>query len=341
MYETFFGFREKPFLPIPDPDYFYASRTHKMALSLLKYGLADQAGFVVLTGEVGSGKTMLVRELLRGAANDLVLGLITNTLWPFGDLSKWILLAFDLHGVPDEPTRRYQALLDFLIGQYAAGRRTVLVIDEAQNLDAGTFEELRLLSNVNVDKHFLLQIVLVGQPGLKETLSRPDLRRFVHRISLYYELEALGVADTLGYLRARVGAAGGDPELFEPGACAAIHHYTQGNPRLINALADLALVFAFAGGRRSVAITTVLDAVRARQAGGFALFRADPPGLSREQVQGMIERSLAQHLPTAPAVAATPPPPDPAALDAAGAANDADPGLADPGAGDRAPDAPR
>jgi hypothetical protein len=247
----------------------------------------------------------------------MVVGLITNTLWPFGDLSKWILLAFDLGGVADEPTRRYQALLDFLIGQYAAGRRTVLVIDEAQNLDAGTFEELRLLSNVNVDKHFLLQIVLVGQPGLKETLSRPDLRRFVHRISIYYELETLGGADTVGYLRARVGVAGGDPELFEPAACAAIHHYAQGNPRLINALADLALVFAFASGRRSVGIATVLDAVRARQAGGFALFRTDPPGLSREQVQGMIERSLAEHAPTAAVaapLAAAPAPPDQTSL---------------------------
>lgn len=295
MYETFFGLREKPFLPIPDPDFFYPSRTHKMAFSLLKYGLAEQAGFVVLSGDVGTGKTTLVRQMLRAARPDLVLGLISHTLWPFGDLIKWILLAFDVQTTADEPTRRYQALVDFLIGQYAAGKRTVLIIDEAQNLDAGTFEELRLLSNLNVDKHFLLQIVLAGQPELKATLARPELHRFVHRIAIYYELEALGLADTIAYIRTRLATAAGSPELFDARACAAVHHYARGNPRLINVLSDLALVFAFAGGKRTVDIDTVLDAVRARQTGGFDLFRADPPGMTRAQIQGSIERTLAAH----------------------------------------------
>ncbi len=307
MYETFFGLREKPFQPIPDPDFFYASRTHKMAFSLLNYGIADQAGFVVLTGDVGTGKTMLVRQLLRTVNNNLVLGLISNTLWPFGDLLKWILLAFDVQSAADDNAKRYQAFLDFLIGQYAAGKRTVLIIDEAQNLDAGTFEELRLLSNLNVDKHFLLQIVLAGQPELKQTLSRPELHRFVHRISVYYEIEALSLAETIGYIRFRVAASGGGPELFESTACAAIHHYAKGNPRLINVLADLALVFAFAGGKHAVDIETVLDAVRARQIGGFDLLRSDPPGHSREQIRDAIARMLAEHRLNAPAGASAKP----------------------------------
>jgi general secretion pathway protein A len=275
VYETHFGFREKPFSLIPDPDFLYLGRGHRLALSLLQYGVSDQTGFVVITGEVGSGKTTLVRKLLQTAPNDLTVGLISNTHASLGDLMTWILKAYDLPANRGSKSERYHCFVDFLVTQYAAGKRTILIIDEAQNLKPALLEEVRMLSNVNADKHFVLQLILVGQPELKETLKRKNLRQFAQRISVFHDLTALGPDDTAGYIRHRLSVAGGAPEVFDDEACAAVYHYTFGTPRLINMLCDLALVHAFADERRTVGIDTVIEAVDARQAGGMVMFRVD------------------------------------------------------------------
>ena len=168
MYESFYGFREKPFSLLPDPGFLYFTRKHRLALAMLEYGLANQAGFTVISGDIGTGKTTLIRHLLNSLDQELTIGLITNTHQSIGELMQWVLLAFDLDYRDKSPVEMYRMLVDFVIEQYAQGRRTVLIVDEAQNLAVETLEELRMLSNINADKDQVLQIVLVGQPELRE-----------------------------------------------------------------------------------------------------------------------------------------------------------------------------
>lgn len=293
MYEAHYGFREKPFSLIPDPDFLYPSRGHKLALSLLQYGLSEQTGIVVISGEVGSGKTTLVRHLLKTAVSELVVGLISNTHAAIGDLMDWIPKSFDLDVRGQERVERYYTFVDFVVAQYAAGKRTVLIIDEAQNLGPSTLEELRMFSNINADKHFVLQLVLVGQPELKDTLKRPDLRQFAQRISVFYDLQPLDLGETENYIRHRLGVAGGSNDIFEPGACAAVYHYAFGTPRLINILCDLSLVIGYAEDRSAIDMDIVLEAADARQATGLDIFRNDPDTLTREQRKRLILKDAA------------------------------------------------
>lgn len=288
MYEAYFGLIEKPFSLVPDPQFLYLSRSHATAMSLLEYGLTEQTGFVVISGEVGSGKTTLVRRLLATVGKDLTIGLISNTHSALGDLLKWILLAFDVDAAGKDAAEQYRALSDFVIAQYAAGKRTALIVDEAQNLGPAALEQLRMLSNINADKHFLLQLIIVGQPELRDTLRRPELRQFVQRISLHCHLEPLGLIETIDYIRHRVQTAGGDPDLFDDEACAAAHHYACGIPRLINVICDLSLVYAYAEDRPSVDADTVLDVVTARQSKGLGAFRESPEATTRDDMKALF-----------------------------------------------------
>ena len=288
MYEAFFGFKQKPFSLLPDPRFLYGSRTHKIAVSLLEYGLAEQAGYVVLTGEVGTGKTTLLRHLLHSVRNEVVVGLVTNTHHAFGELMKWILLAFDLDFRGKDQVEQHQIFVDHLIRRYAEGRRVVLIVDEAQNLAGETLEQLRMLSNVNSEADHLLQLILVGQPELRALLMRPELRQFVQRIAVDYPLQPLQVDDTTAYIRHRIGIAGGSPYLFDDEACAAVHFFARGIPRLINALADYALVFAFADDRVRIDLDTVIDAAAERMSGGLGAFERPAEELTREQLKARI-----------------------------------------------------
>lgn len=292
MYESYFGFCEKPFSLIPDPEFLYLSEGHRLALSLLEYGIAEQTGFVVISGEVGSGKTTLIRRLLGTVADDVVVGLITNTHPSFGELLQWICLAFDLDHRGRDKVELYQGFLDFLIEQYAASRRVILIIDEAQNLNPEALEELRMLSNINADKDYLLQLILLGQPELLNKLRRPDLRQFVQRVGVDYHLGALSLEDTAGYIRHRISVAGGPEDLFDDFACAAVYYYTEGVPRLVNVLCDLALVYAYAEDRRLVDIDVVMEVAMTRRRSGLAVFRADPEEQNREEVKRTIIRPL-------------------------------------------------
>ena len=246
MYEAFYGLKEKPFTLLPDPDYLYLSPKHQRALTLLEYGMMNHAGFCVICGDTGAGKTTLLRQLLTELGDDTRVGLITNTHQSFGELLNWVLMAFGLEGEGCSRTQMHRIFVDYLIEQYAQKKHTVLIVDEAQNMPAETLEELRMLSNINADKDQVLQIILAGQPKLRETLRRPELMQFAQRISVDYYLEALNVVETQAYIYHRLHIAGSENAIFTDEACQAIFKYSNGTPRLINLLCDTALVYGFA-----------------------------------------------------------------------------------------------
>lgn len=269
MYEKFYGLREKPFSLLPDPSFLYPSEKHSMALVLLEYGLSNQTSFSVITGGIGTGKTTLIRQLLSQLDRDVTVGLISNTHRSFGELLQWVLLAFNLEYAGKDKVGMYQRLVDFLIGEYAKNRRTVLIIDEAQNMGAETLEELRMLSNINADKDQVLQIILVGQAGLRDTLRRPDLEQFAQRIAVDYHLKSLDLDETRGYIRHRLQVAGGDPDLFDAAACEAVYRHSGGTPRLINQICDTALVFGYAEQASQIHAPLVNDVVHEKLKGGI------------------------------------------------------------------------
>ena len=277
MYENFYGFREKPFSLLPDSGFLYLSSKHRIALTLLEYGLLNQAGFTVISGDIGTGKTTLVRKLLEQAGDAFAVGLVTNTHHNFGELMNWVLMAFDLDGSGLDPVRQHEIFIDFVIGQYARGRRTVLIIDEAQNMSVDALEELRMLSNVNADKDQVLQVILVGQRELRDTLRRPDLVQFAQRIGVDYHLEPLTEAETREYIRHRCQTGGGKVDLFTDQACARIHRSTGGVPRLINLLCDTALVYGYAEQLETIDAELINEVARDKRSGGLFPSRAPEP----------------------------------------------------------------
>jgi type II secretory pathway predicted ATPase ExeA len=264
MYERFFGFKSKPFALTPDPRFLYPSRQHASAMTMLEYGLESQASFSLLTGEIGSGKTTLVRRLLRNLGDRVAVGLISNTHDHFKSIHGWALSALGVVAEDDSEIAQYEALVDSFVTEYGRGRRTLLIFDEAQNLSIDVLEELRLLSNVNSEKDLVLQILLVGQPELREKLSRPELRQFAQRISVDFHLRSLSRAETHLYIKHRLRVAGGDANLFQVEAIEFLFARTNGLPRLINQLADFALVYAFAEQRKSIDVELLAQVIRDR-----------------------------------------------------------------------------
>lgn len=252
MYEAFFGLREKPFSLLPDPSFLFLSQKHQEALTLLEYGLLNQAGFIVLTGEIGSGKTTLMRYLLNRLDSDVTVGLISHAHQSLGELMEWICLAFDIRVAGGSKLDQHQAFIDFVIDRYAKGKRVLLIVDEAQNLGVEKLEELRLLSNINADKDLVLQIMLLGQPQLRKLLHHSDLEQFVQRIAASYHLGRLTALETKNYIQHRIFVAGGKYEIFTKDACYAIHHYSNGVPRLINLICDTAMVYAYGGSDKRI-----------------------------------------------------------------------------------------
>ena len=262
MYESFYGLKEKPFTLLPDPDYLYLSPKHQRALTLLEYGMMNQAGFSVICGDTGAGKTTLIRRLLTELGDDTTVGLITNTHQSFGELLNWVLMAFGIDSDGKSKAQMHQMFISFLIEQYAANKHTVLIVDEAQNMNAATLEELRMLSNINADKDQVLQVILAGQPALRETLRQPELMQFAQRIAVDYYLESLSEEETAQYIQHRLKIAGAEKDIFTPEACSAIYKYSGGTPRLINLLCDTTLVYGFAEQTSIIGKQLVDDVVR-------------------------------------------------------------------------------
>ena len=262
LYTTFFGFTERPFTLSPDPDFLFWSQQHKRAFTVLEYGIMTRAPLTVVTGEIGAGKTTLIQYILRGMVDEVTVGLISNATGGRGALLHWVLYALGIHANPeDDYITMFQRFQDFVIDEYAAGRHVVLIIDEAQNLSIDALEELRMFTNINSGKDELLQLVLVGQPELRDMITSPALTQFAQRVTATYHLKNLDAEATRAYIRHRLQHAGGTGDEISVFAVKAIYEHTRGVPRVINKLCDLALVYAASTERKVVGIELVRELI--------------------------------------------------------------------------------
>jgi putative secretion ATPase (PEP-CTERM system associated) len=253
VYTAFFGLREKPFDLLPNPDFLYPSRAHKRALTYLTHGIKERVGFILLTGEVGSGKTTLIRNMIRSELRDSVLAKVFNTRVDSLQLLMQINGDFGLETDGRDKAALLRELNDFLIDQYAQRRHAVLIIDEAQNLSAEILEEVRMLSNLETDRDKLLQIILVGQPELREILARPGLLQLRQRIQINCHLQPLSAEEVREYILFRLEKAGNKTALvFNDDAVEAIATYSRGIPRLVNILCDYIMIDAFSSQTRNI-----------------------------------------------------------------------------------------
>jgi type II secretory pathway predicted ATPase ExeA len=277
MYEAYYGLRTRPFAVVPDPRFLYWAGPHRLAFAMLEYGIVSHAGFTVITGEVGAGKTTLIRHLLGKLPGDINVGLLATTQSGRGELLEWALLAFEQEFEGRSYVSLHKAFNDYLAQQHELGRRNVLIIDEAQNLGTSALEELRMISNVNTHDRELLQIVLSGQPQLKRLLAGPEMTQFVQRVSSDFHLSLLGRKEVAGYIDHRLKVAGADRPLFTDEAAELIAYATRGTPRLINILCDTALLYGFAIDA-PVADTEIIQKVLddKREHGVFPLPTAQP-----------------------------------------------------------------
>jgi type II secretory pathway predicted ATPase ExeA len=279
MYESFYGLKEKPFSMLPDPGFLYLSKKHTTALTLLEYALYNKAGFCVISGDIGAGKTTLLRKLLESMHGNIKVGMITNTHKSFGELLDWVLSAFAIPKTGLNKVEMQQAFVEYLLEQYAKNKTTLLIVDEAQNMPVETLEELRMLSNINSEKDQLLQVILAGQPDLKETLKLPELKQFAQRISVDYHLGPLDLEETFGYIQHRLRTAVATQDIFSQAACELLYDYSGGVPRLINLMCDTAMVYGFADQATQIDANLIDEMVRERMQGSLV------PFASAEQVQ--------------------------------------------------------
>ncbi|MEX0828202.1 MAG: AAA family ATPase [Haliea sp.] len=267
MYREFYGLTQKPFSILPDPNYLYWGHSHSLAYSMLEYGVMNRAGFTVVTGEIGCGKTTLIRHLLDRLDEEFTVGLVSSI--QDGDLLQWVLMAF---GQPYEGKSHvglHDELQQFLIREYAEGRRTILIVDEAQNLGPKLLEQLRLLSNINADNDQLLQLILVGQPQLKGLLQAPELIQFAQRIASDFHLAPLTAEDIHSYIGHRLSIAGRDEPLFTMEACEKLFEASRGIPRIINILCDTCLVYGFARMAPEIDAAIVSEVIHDKQTHGI------------------------------------------------------------------------
>ena len=314
MYERFYNLRERPFALSPDPEYLYLSRVHREALDSLRYGIESRAGFIVLTGEIGAGKTTLLQTLLRRLDERVVVARLVNTTLDPRELLDAILLDFGLHTTGKSKPALLRDLGQFLIRQRAEGRRPLLVVDEAQNLGAAGLEEIRLLSNMETEKSKLLQVVLAGQPNLRNTIASPELEQFRQRVVVSCHLRSLEAPETAAYINSRLKrAALGEPPRFPSDAADLVHQRSGGLPRMINVLCDATLVFGYAEERRHIDLPLVREVVAELETTGIL----PPAGETRAATTSLpvpIPRPAAA---PPPAAGASEPPSRAAAVDTA------------------------
>src|SRR2546423_11188976 len=263
MYTKFFGLKHEPFSIAPDPRYLFMSERHREALAHLLYGVNGGGGFVLLSGEIGAGKTTVCRCFLEQIPRRCNVAYIFNPKLTVDELLMSICLEFGIpyeHQGPGMPTVKdyVDALTQFLLKTHAVGQNNVLIIDEAQNLSADVLEQLRLLTNLETNNRKLLQFVLIGQPELRDMLARPELEQLAQRVIARYHLDALSEAETLQYIRHRLAVAGASRSVpFDAAALQRIHTLSRGVPRRINLLADRSLLGAYSAGRPRVELDIV------------------------------------------------------------------------------------
>ncbi len=258
LYTSHFGLKERPFSLVPDPSFLYWSPQHQRAYTMLEYGIMTHAPITLITGEVGAGKTTLLHHLLRNISDDVRVGLIANAHGDRGELLRWVLLALEQTPAPGATyVDLFGQFQSYLIAEYAQGRCVILIFDEAQNLSRESLEELRMFTNINANKDELLQLILVGQPELRDIVRRADLTQFAQRVSASFHLGAMDAKTMRGYISHRLQVAGAPHSIFSRAAGERIHLATGGVPRLVNQLCDLSLVYAYTKGQQRVSRLTV------------------------------------------------------------------------------------
>lgn len=263
MYVEHYGLTEEPFSVTPDPKYLYMTESHRTALNHLLYGIRQRKGFVLLTGEVGTGKTTLCRKLLESLEQGYHTALILNPMLTAAQLLRAIVQEFGLEGHSRDRLGYLGLLNSFLLSVADAGEDAVLIVDESQDMPVETLEMTRLLSNLETDSRKLLQIVLVGQPELRARLRAPGLRQLAQRITVRYHLQPMSREETAEYLRHRLAVAGNAGSVeFEDDAIAAVHEYSGGTPRMVNAICDKALLAGYVEGIRRIDQGVVRLAIR-------------------------------------------------------------------------------
>lgn len=264
MYKKFFGLKENPFNVNPDPRYLFLTPHTQEALACLTYGIETRKGFILLTGEVGTGKTTLINKLLEWLHKERVFtAFVFNPRLSVSQFFDFMMADF---GIPCESHQKGQMLLklnQWLLDRYQAGERAVLVVDEAQNLSPQMLEEIRLLTNLETSTEKLLQIVLAGQPELEQKLNQPELRQLRQRITLRAKTRQLTLEETQGYIQERMRIAGGEnPDIFSPEAVEAVHRYARGIPRVTNLLCEHALVSSFVDQKNPIPAEIVEEVAR-------------------------------------------------------------------------------
>lgn len=262
MYESFFNLTKKPFDLVPNPEFLFMSRSHRRALIHLDYGIHERAGFILLTGEVGSGKTTLIRDLIKKRPAGVLLSKVFNTCVNFEQFLTMVNDDFGLQSPGKDRTSLLRDLNDFLIEQYSLGNRPTLIIDEAQNLTPELLEDIRMLSNLESDDAKLLQIIIVGQPELRKTLALPSLLQLRQRISINCHLSPLSRPELEEYILHRLEIAGNrEAVAFCPGSMDIIFRYSRGIPRLVNIICDFLMLSAFAEETREIDEDMVRDVI--------------------------------------------------------------------------------
>lgn len=263
FYLNYFGLKQRPFTLLPDPEFLYWSDQHRRGYAVLEYGIMTRAPITVLTGEIGAGKTTLLQNLLRQVEDQVTIGLISNAQGNRGEILQWVLNALNVEFSPDDAyVQSFQKLQDFLIEEYSQGRRVILVFDEAQNVSVEGLEELRMLTNINSNKDELIQLILVGQPELRDIIRDPRMNQLAQRVTASFHLGRMDREGTRAYIRHRMKTAGATGDEFSSEAADLIHQATGGVPRLINQLSDFGLLYSWTDDAREVqrkSIQAVLD----------------------------------------------------------------------------------
>jgi general secretion pathway protein A len=287
MYEKFYGFKEKPFEISPDPKFLYLSENHKEALAHLTYAVRERKGFTVVTGEVGTGKTILVQTLLSKLDGTTKTAYLFNPMMGSTDFLHYICQDLGLRSQKRSKGQYLAQLHKFLLSCYSRNETVVLIVDEAQKLDPKLLEEVRLLTNLETSKSKLLQVILIGQPELNEVLEDPQFRQLKQRVSLRYHIQPLNQVDTKKYIKRRIRIAGAfDHNIFTSKALDKIYKYSKGTPRLINIICDNALLTGFANDQKVIGSKVIhevlknLDGINLRKKRRrFILFKVIPIGL--------------------------------------------------------------
>ncbi|MEX0340643.1 MAG: ExeA family protein [Arenibacterium sp.] len=253
FYLTHFGLDKRPFTLLPDPEFLYWSEQHRRGYAVLEYGIMTRAPITVLTGEIGAGKTTLLQKLLSQVEPGVSIGLISNAQGNRGEILQWVLNALDVAFDQNESyVQSFQRLQDFLVDEFSQGRRVILVFDEAQNVSAEGLEELRMLTNINTNKDELIQLILVGQPELRDIIAEPRMNQLAQRVAASFHLNRMDVEGTRAYVAHRMKTAGGTGQEFTPEAIDLVFEATGGVPRLINQLCDLGLLYCWTDDTRQV-----------------------------------------------------------------------------------------